>query len=311
LLESRVIWIWGSPRSGSSWLLKLLSHPAKVDMHAPLGFEPTAGGSPLDVLPIDELSFASHLAPWDGQPVAVFDEWLPGTVLNFSEARPTYLFSSSYRDVWQPRMRDLLLARLDAVAERAASVGVAVADPTIVIKETPTSHGADRVMDLVPGSRAIVLIRDPRDVVDSLLSAFRPGGFMAEQFGVSYSGASRIDGVRWASRQWAMSIDVAMHALDAHDPDLGMTVRYEDLIADTASELAAILSWAGLERSASQIAQAVEDSAFGSLPDDEVGELKRDRKALPGSWRENLSEPELEAILETVGDRLERFGYGA
>lgn len=280
-------------------------------MHAPLGFERPAASPPFDVLPIDELSFASHLAPWDGDPVAVFDEWLPGTVINFSESRPTYLLASSYRDVWQPRMRELLMARLEAVADRAHAAGATVAEPSVVIKETPSSHGADRVMDLVPGSRALVLIRDPRDVVDSLLSAFSPGGFMAEQFGVSYSGASRIEGVRWAAKQWAMSIDVSMQALAAHDPELGMTVRYEDLIDGTGERLAAILAWIGIDRSQSQIAEAVEGTAFQSLPREEIGELKRDRKAQPGAWRENLTESAVAAILEIVGDRLERFGYEA
>ena len=280
-------------------------------MHAALGFEPPEDGRPLDVLPIDELSFASHLAPWDGKPVSVYGEWLPGTVLNFSESRPTYLLASTYRDAWEPRMRELLMARLEAVAERAHAAGATIEDPNVVIKETPTSHGADRVMGLVPESRAIVLIRDPRDVVDSLLSAFRPGGFMAEQFGVSYSEDSRIEAVRWASKQWAMSIDVSMHALEAHDPDLGMTVRYEDLMEATVEHLAAILGWIGIDRSSSQVDDAVAGTAFRSLPSEKVGELKRERKAQPGHWREILTEAEVEAILEIAGDRLERFGYAA
>ncbi len=90
----------------------------------------------------------------------------------------------------------------------ATDRGSANPDAAIVVKETPSGHAADRVMDLLPDSRALLLVRDPRDVVDSLMHALRPGGFIARQFGVSFDDDRRAEGIAWAAQTWAMSMDV-------------------------------------------------------------------------------------------------------
>jgi hypothetical protein len=309
-VESSLTWIWGAPRSGSSWLLDLLCHPARVARDEPLGFEaPGPGSEPVTVIPADELSFGNHLAPWDGHPVEVFGEWLPGSVINFSEHRPTYLLAEAHAATWRPWMRGLALARLDAVRRSAAEADLAAPDAAIVVKETPSGHAADRVMDLLPRSRALLLVRDPRDVVDSLLHALRPGGFMARQFGVAFGGDGREAGVAWAAQTWAMSVDVGRRALERHDEALGRTVRYEDLIADPAGTLHGLLGWIGAARERESVEAAVAELAFETLPAGAVGDLKRNRSATPGAWRENLSEEEVATVDEIAGDRLERYGY--
>lgn len=312
-LEPRLTWIWGSPRSGSSWLLGMLAYPLRPHMYKSLGFSPPYAGATVrpEVIPVDELSFANHLAPWTNEVKDVYGKWLPATVINFSEGRPSYMLAKEYEGAWRPRMRELLLERLRAVERRSRIALPAMApSPLYALKETPSSHGADRVMSLFPASRALLLIRDPRDVVDSLMHAFAPGGFMAGQFGVSYeTEEERLEGVRWAARHWAMGYDVGEMALAAHDPALSLRVRYEDLRAEPERGLAAVLRWMGLERTPSQVAEAVAANSFDRLPADQRGEGKRNRSARPGRWRENLSEAEAEAVLEVVGDRLEALGY--
>ncbi|HET6830898.1 MAG TPA: sulfotransferase [Solirubrobacterales bacterium] len=310
-LEPRLTWIWGAPRSGSSWLLQLLADPLDVDLNAPLGFVPPALAPEAEpaVVPVDELLFASHLVPWDGEPVEVFGEWWPGSINGYSSGRPTYFLSDAYAETWRPEMRRLLLARLAAVVERARAAVPAIArHPAIAIKETPSGHGADQVMQLLPRSRAVLLLRDPRDVVDSLLHAFQPGGFMATQYGQSYSTPDeRAAGAGWGAKLWAMSVDVGAAALARHDPALGRTVRYEDLLADTAAELGALIAWIGVERDPAAVAGTVERRSFARAG--ETGELRRIRSASPGRWRENLSEREIGIVTGIAGERLERFGY--
>ena len=311
-VESSLTWIWGSPRSGSSWLLELLCHPAQVDRDARLGFRLREGSTgPAAVIPADEPSFGHHLAPFDGAPVAFYEEWLPGSIINGSEKRPTYLLSEEHAGTWEPWMRGLVLARLGAVRREAAEMGIATPDAGIVVKETPSGHAADRVMGLLPRSRALLLTRDPRDVVDSLMHAMRPGGFMARQFGVSIGDEDRADGVLWAARTWAMSMDVAKHALAGHDPSLARTVRYEDLLADPAGITSELLSWLGRGTGRAEVERAVGELAFGSLPSDSIGKLERNRSATPGAWRENLSPAEAATVAEIAGERLERYGYSA
>ena len=106
-------------------------------------------------------------------------------------------------------------------------------DPEVVIKETNGSHAADLVMAMLPVSRLLHLVRDGRDVVDSLLDAYKPGAFMAnnqkQSFGTEELRATRM---LWAARLWACNVDMTMRAIAAHPPELCRTVRYEDLLAD-------------------------------------------------------------------------------
>src|SRR6266545_3741113 len=64
--ESRLVWILGAPRTGSTWLLRILIHPwilargTASGMRAPL---PRRGRGLPDVVPIDETYLLHHLAP--------------------------------------------------------------------------------------------------------------------------------------------------------------------------------------------------------------------------------------------------------
>src|SRR5215208_5769288 len=70
--ESRLTWILGSPRSGSTWLLRLLVHPWRLDSRSNLGRSDIGfhGGGPFgrragpSVVPIDESYFPRHLTPF-------------------------------------------------------------------------------------------------------------------------------------------------------------------------------------------------------------------------------------------------------
>ena len=103
-LESRLVWIWGSPRSGSTWLLRLLSHPLTLDDRAPLGFhQPPRWRGWVDMLPINESFLTNHLAPLV-QGALYTESWKPMTlsVLFDLDTRPNCFFSPQYQDVWEP-----------------------------------------------------------------------------------------------------------------------------------------------------------------------------------------------------------------
>lgn len=311
-LLSSLIWIWGSPRSGSTWLLKLLGTPLDPDPEAPLGFhEPDGAAPPYDVMPIDETFISNHLAPALADPRRVEGRWLPGTINNLLQGKPTYVFSDEYREVWSAALRSFVEARIRGPIDRAAAAGVEfVPDPTVVIKETNGTHAADLLMGALPESRLLLLIRDPRDVVDSLLHAYQPGGFFARNQGRVFADKrQRRDGLLWAARLWACNTDVALRAIEAHPPELSLTVRYEDLLADPPHKLHEIQRWAGLDRGLEQAQQAAEQHSFSRLPADKRGPLTRNRAARPGLWRENLSRREQSQVNEICGPLIDRFGY--
>jgi hypothetical protein len=62
-LERRLVWMMGSPRTGSTWLLRLLLHPWGVG-RTPTGIDPSRfrprGGN---VIPVNESYLLHHLGP--------------------------------------------------------------------------------------------------------------------------------------------------------------------------------------------------------------------------------------------------------
>jgi len=314
-LERRIVWMWGSPRSGSTWLLRQLAYPLSPNPEATTIFDPpdADGGwtRPLDVLPVDESFLSNHLAPAFADPREVDGAYVPGTINNYLGERPVYAFSKAYREVWAPEARRFALVRLYGFLARARDAGVAfTADPLLVIKEVNGSHAADLVMGLMPRARLLFLVRDGRDVVDSLLHAYQPGGFLARHQGRAFATAEeRAEGLRWAALLWSCNVDMTLRAIDAHPAELCHTVRYEDLLADPAARIAELHGWLGLEREEAERERMLAATAFEAVPAARRGELERNRAARPGLWRQNLSDEEQRACLEIMGTRLQRLGY--
>lgn len=315
-LESRLLWIWGSPRSGSTWMLQLLSHPLEPDPEAELGFRLPEGGAeaigrPIDAIPVDESFISNHFSPALADPRIVDGRWVPGTINNLMRPKPAYAFSDEYAGEWRAAARDFALARLTAFVDRARGHGLDV-DPAcrIVIKETNGSHAADVVMGALQRSRLLLLIRDGRDVVDSLLAAYKPNAFMANKLQYSFATADeRAEGLLWAARLWACNTDMTLKAIEQHDPDLCRVVRYEDLLTDGAGQLGDLYEWLGLARDPGFAASVVEARSFAKIDENKRGPLTRNRAAQPGLWRENLSRKEQAQVHDICGPLLERFGY--
>lgn len=325
-LESRLVWIYGSPRSGSTWLLEMLCHPLNptLDPSSELGFGwPENWEGTAAALPVDGLQISAHLAP------AVFGhsvstdtletddgEILPRTLNRQAGSRATYAFSPAYADVWRPHARRLTLARLHAIVERASAAGVPLAadGPLLVVKEVDDSHAADIVMSLLPRSRMLFLVRDGRDVLDSLLDANRPSGWLSKVgwgTGEFDSAEQKLDWVREHCRNWAARMNACLRAFEAHHPALRRQVRYEDLLADTPSALADLSRWLGVPRTREEITAIAAAHAFEALPDFGKGPGMFRRSATPGRWREGLTDSERRVADEIMGDLLVRLGYEA
>lgn len=313
-LESKLTWIWGSPRSGSTWLLQLLAHPLDPDPETQLGFRLPKGSGPntFDAIPVDESFLSNHLAPALADPRRVGEEWVPGTLNNYLSAnKPTYAFSQEYEPVWRPEARRFGLVRIAGTIQRARNAGIDLPGlPHVVIKETNGTHAADLLMSLLPGSRMLLLIRDGRDVVDSLVAAYQPGAFLANNQGQSFgTPEKRATRVRWAAELWACNTDTALRAMEAHPDELCRVLRYEDLLANTTAELAGLYEWMGIRRDPEWIAETAWTRSFQAIPDRDKGPLTRNRAARPGMWRDNLSDEEQAVVAEVFGSRLARFGY--
>jgi Sulfotransferase domain len=314
-LESKLVWIWGSPRTGSTWLLEMLCHPLKVDPKSDVGFRWREGWEgEASALPVNEFLITSHIVPGNG--VAQFEDGivLPKTLNSFSGSFSSYAFSTAYEDVWRPEVRRLTLVRIQAVIERARQAGLKLeADsPLMVIKEVNGSHGADIVMSLFPRSKMIFLVRDGRDVLDSLLDANKAGGWLTKRGGGKGAYATeeeRHQFVRENCLNWAGRMTICTRAYEAHDPALRRKIRYEDLLADTDSHLADLARWLELPGGPKRIQNIAKAHSFEAVPEKRKGPGKVRRSATPGSWREGLSPEDRQVAQEIMGDRLAELGY--
>jgi hypothetical protein len=143
--EDRLIWIFGSSRSGSTWLLRMLSEVPGV-------------------VPIDDPHLGHHLGVWRPIPLAwaVSSDPPPPltTLLELKRDREGYFFAERYRDAWWEPLRQLITARFEAQAEAHLTPEAKTA--TYIVKE-PGSHVARLLLELFPRSKLVFLLRDGRD----------------------------------------------------------------------------------------------------------------------------------------------------
>jgi hypothetical protein len=313
-LESKLVWIFGSPRTGSTWLLEMLCHPLRAKRDEPLGFSwPEGWQEQVPAVAVDEFLISSHLAPNQGQVIDIFDTPFPATLNGLFQRRSSYAFSQEFADVWKPEARRLTLVRLYAVIERARDAGLDVPSlPLVVIKEVNGSHAADMVMSLFPRSKMLFMLRDGRDILDSLLDANSPEGWLTRT-GLGKGGfetsEERQEFVRETCRNWAARINVCSRAYDAHDPALRRQLRYEELLADTPGMLGDLTEWLGLPHDEARIREITERHSFAEVPEQRRGPGKRRRAASPGQWRESLTPEERELAQEIMGPNLAELGY--
>jgi len=289
--EESLVWILGSSRSGSTWMLRMLADLSRV-------------------IGLDDPHLGHHLGVW--RPIAL--AWsqrnrLPDLDIlpKVKRDKPDYFFSDEYRHIWQPALRRMVAERFDAQArDRAAERGIA--DPLVVVKE-PGSHAADLIMSMFPGAGLIFLLRDGRDVVDSWLDAYKSGSWALEEGAYSVGAQDRMAFIRWQSSVWAYRTEVVQRVYDAHPDTRKLLVRYEEVRTDPAAALQRICDRFAVGADAAEVAEVADRHAFVRAPGQEKGPGKAMRFAEPGRWRLNMNRDEVEAMLEIMGPKLEQLGY--
>ncbi|HET9184649.1 MAG TPA: sulfotransferase [Solirubrobacterales bacterium] len=287
--ETRLAWIFGSSRSGSTWLLKMLS-----DLDG--------------VVPVDDPHLGHHLGVWRPIPLAwaaCDDPPQLSTLLDVKAEEPGYFFAERHREAWRGPLRTLIEARFEAQAPE-----VGIADPAraaaFVVKE-PGSHVAPFLAELFPASKVIFLLRDGRDVVDSWLDAYSDGSWAIPGGAFPVNEDGRIPLIRWLSEVWAYRSRAVKRAYDTRAEGDRVQIRYEELRGETEACVEAICAMVGID--AGRVGEVVEAHRFEKLPRTARGRRSFARQARPGGWRDNLSLAERKAMHEAMGDALVEFGY--
>lgn len=277
-LERNLVWIFASPRSGTTWLAsQLLSHNTKI-----LG-EPLIG---------------SHLA--DARELG------NTYIRRFEEHkdREHYFFSEKYQDVWKVYVRKMILNRVHAQFQNLSS--------TILIKEPNGSMAADFISRCLPNSKIIIVLRDGRDILNSKITALSKGGYAEKMSKGTFKpleGQRRRNHLLLSARDWAKLVNVLLTTFENHNPQLRYLVRYEDLLKDTYNEVKKMYDFMALKISHERLSSIIDNTSVENLPKESKGIGTTVQFAKAGIWQDRFSDEEKVLIEEIIGEGLKKLGY--
>jgi hypothetical protein len=260
-----IVWIFGSGRSGSTWLSSMMG---------------------------DVEGYALWAEPWVG---TLFGRFYYSGIDKRKQDNAQFILGA-HRETWLRSIRNFVL---DAAA---ATFPGLKQDDYLVIKEPNGSIGAPLLMEALPESRMILLARDPRDVISSSMDAKAEGGWNYEKHKKVFQERRRAPSSKnpdaFAQKQaknYMTQMGKAKEAYDAHEGPK-VLVRYEELRADTLGTMKRIYSTLGIEVDEEELARVVEKHSWENIPEEEKGEGKFYRKATPGGWREDLTPKQAETV---------------
>jgi hypothetical protein len=265
-----MIWIFGTGRTGSTWLAAMMEEPEGHDVW----FEPRVGTV------FDPQRFQRH-------------------------GGKHFILASQYKDIWLRSIRNFIL---DGANARFPELDGGY----LAVKEPGGSVGAGLIMEALPESGMVLLIRDPRDVVASWLDATRKGGWQTRRRG---EGGRRAESlaetkpnafVRRHANAYLQHVGSARRAYEAHE-GRKVVVRYEDLRADTLGTMKRMYGELNIHVEEARLAKAVEKHSWENIPEEEKGQGKFYRKATPEAWREDLTRRQVKTVERITAPLLEEF----
>jgi len=277
ILEKNLVWILGSPRSGTSWLaLELLSY---------------------NTISINEMHFTDHF----GIGLVIQNRFI--RIFDMRKNQPDYFFSDKYNEIWKFYLRKLILQRIYAQIKNLSK--------KIIIKEPEADGGsADLISEFLPSARLIILLRDGRDILDSIRGARQKGSFMVKSKEVTVlTQSQRLQFIDTRAKKWIALVESLMKAYHNHSKNLCILVKYEDLRKNTFDEVKKIYKFLEIDISEKELVKIVEKFTFENLPDEVKGKGKFHRAASPGLWKENFDEEEKELMEKIMGPTLRKLGY--
>ncbi len=264
-LEKKITWIFGTVRSGTTWLgTELLNHSSNV--------------------------------PWAEPYIA----WHLLALRLKHGKRSDYFFSEQHKKDWMPGLRKLILSRTFSHAKSLSK--------NVIIKEPNGVAGADLIMECLSHSKLIFLLRDGRDIVDSLIDAHRPGSWNKGMAPLRTK-KDRIEAIKKYSNGWKKSVTVLWNTYQKQPDELRHFVKYEDLRKNTFPELKKIYDFIGEKISDDELKKIIERYEFDNIPKSKKGPGKFTRAATPGGWKNNFDDAEKDLMNSKMKDDLKKFDY--
>ena len=270
-----IVWIFGTARTGSTWLASMMEELAGHTVWR----EPYVG----------EL-FGRLYYNWVGE----------------RHFQTKHFILGRNKDSWLRSVRSFVLKEATARFPGVANGGY------LVVKEPNGSIGAPLLIEALPESRMIFLIRDPRDVAASSLDAKKKGSWLYERRVKGGAGRSAVFDIRAdalmerTATKYLRNVGNVREAYYSHNGPK-VLVRYEELRADTLGTMERIYSSLGIPVDEAELSEAVKKYSWENIPEEEKGEGKFYRKAKPGGWREDLTPEQVKVVERITAPLLEEF----
>jgi len=281
---SNLVFLVGAPRSGTTWLQRMLaSHPRIVT----------------------------------GQESGLFDTYIGPQIRAFRRDLDPEISGRGCLGLGCYFTEKEFKTLLEEYLQRILHVMLApVGNGQLFLEKTP-SHALylQELVEFLPKSRILHLVRDGRDVAASLLAAARSWG---RNWAPNSAAA--------AATMWKRHVEAVIAAKKTLPENSFLEIRYESLVDDPPGTLATIFSFLGLATLEGEIEEyvlvnnrcAAQNGSWTPIPVSgealiqgfsSCQEPRGFVAPAPEPWEKRLSAAELHEILAVAGGLLEELGY--
>jgi len=273
-LEKNLVWIFGMHRSGTTWLGKQL-----LSYHTHFWNEPGIGrflGTTIDSGPKIRR-------------------------IEMGQRRKSFFFQYDFKDTWLLYLKKLILARIYAEFQDTSK--------KIIVQEPNGSMGSDILSESLPQSKIIIVQRDPRDIIDSMVDGMKEGGWRSNWLGYSLTSENRLSFIEDQANKIVNTWEILWKTYKNHSKNLLYLVKYEDLRKNTLQELEKLYRFIEIDIDKKILEKIYEKTRFENLRGSLKGSGKSRRSATPGKWKENLSNEDKNVIEKILIETLKKLGY--
>jgi hypothetical protein len=280
VLSRQLFFICGAPKSGTTWLQRLLdAHP--------------------QIMCAGEGHFTDKIA----QPLAqLFDEYNRHYQLvteRVYQGRPYY----------RPLGKESYIYLIVAIACLTMAQRGLNNHTRCVGDKTPRyCLFLDMLREIFPRAKFLHIIRDGRDTAVSVLHHANRAGIKDVLVQGSEPYYKQIS---MAALAWKQNVRIATQ-FGEKQPEITFDTRYEALLNDTESELKRILSFLTVDDSVDTVRACIEEASFKKWSGREQGDEAKDsffRKGIAGDWPNYFDDKALGLFQKETGDLLEKLGY--
>ena len=290
-------------RAGSTWLMCILGQHPGIVAHRPFTYETRVSSYWMHIL--KALSEpASYLQPIIGFDKASVNWWL-GTELSSGVMKRSQPEIQPEIQQWLGHNGvETLVAfsqeRIDAFYKQVATLQGQTEPTYFAEKHLPDSHIPEMIREVYPRAQEVILVRDFRDMVASILAYNAKRGYTA--FGREH--VDKDEEYIYRLRPSALRLLESWRQRS----DKAYLLRYEDLIWHPVETLSALLEYLELD-AAPLTVEGMIQRAFEEVPGQKQHRTSPDADSSIGRWRSDL-DPSLQAVCQQAfSDVLEEFGY--